>query len=60
MVDAVSVQYDVDYSSCAFRKQKYGEDEKKCKNSADQNMVQSLESISWKKYSGGMDLCKMQ
>ena len=26
--DAVTMQHDVDYTSCAFRKQKYGEDEK--------------------------------
>ena len=46
--DAVSVQHNVDCSSCAFRKQKYGRImyEKKCKNSVDRRMV--FDSILWK------------
>jgi len=51
--DAVSMQHDVDYSSCAFREQKYGGNEKKCKTNADRKMVKSLDSIPWKN-SGGM------
>ena len=51
--DAVSMQHDVDYSSCAFRKHKYGENEIKCKNTADRKMVQSLDSIPRKKRQWG-------
>jgi len=52
--DAVAMQHDVDYSSCAFRKQKYGENERKCKNAADRKMVKSLDSVPWKKDNGSM------
>jgi len=48
------MQHDVDYSSCAFRKQKYGGNEKKYKNAANRKIVKSLDSIPWKKDNGGM------
>jgi len=48
------MQHDVDYSSCAFRKQKYGENERKCINAADRTMVKSLDSVPWKKDNGSM------
>ena len=38
-IDAISMQHDVDYGSCSYRKQKYGEDENKCNHAADQIMV---------------------
>jgi len=56
--DAVSMQHDVDYSSCAFRKQKYGENEKKCKHTADRKMVNSLDSIPWNKRQWGHALAR--
>jgi len=52
--DAVAMQHDVDYSSCAFRKQKYGEPEKKYKNAAYRKMVKSLDSLRGKKDNGSM------
>jgi len=56
--DAVSMQHDVDYSSCAFRKQKYGENEKKCKHTTDRKMVNSLDSIPWNKRQCGHALAR--
>ena len=56
--DAVAMQHDVDYSSCSFRKQKYGENEKKCKNVADRKMVKSLDSIPWNKRQWGHALAR--
>lgn len=58
--DAVAIQHDVHYSSCSFRQQKYGENEKKCKHKADRRMVKSLDSIPWKKDSGGTHWHVMQ
>jgi hypothetical protein len=56
--DAVAMQHDVDYSSCAFRKQKYDENEQKCKNQADRKMVKSLDSIPRKKRQWGHALAR--
>jgi len=56
--DAVSMQHDVDYSSCAFRKQKYSKNEKKCKYTADHKMVDSLDSIPWNKRQWGHALAQ--
>ena len=40
--DAVAMQHDVDYGSCSFRKEKYGEDEKS---------TRSLLTASWSRLS---------
>ena len=56
--DAVAMQHDVDYSSCAFRKKKYNENEKDCKNVADRKMVKSLDSIPWNKRQWGHALAR--
>ena len=56
--DAVAMQYDVDYSSCAFRKKKYSENETDCKNVADRKMVKSLDSITWNKRQWGHALAR--
>ena len=58
-MEAVAMQHGVDYSSCAFRKQKYGENEKKkCKNVAERKMVKSLDSIPWNKRQWGHMLAR--
>ena len=56
--DAVSMQHDADYSSCAFRAQKYGENEKKCKHVADRKMVKALDSIPSKQRQWGHALAR--
>ena len=43
--DAVAMVHDIDYSLC--------EDDKKCKNEADERMVKSLGSIPWKERQWG-------
>jgi len=47
------MQHDIDYSSCAFCKQKYGENEKNCKNVAEHKIVKSLDAIPWNKRQWG-------
>ena len=56
--DAVAMQHDVDYSSCAFRKKKYNKSDKDCKNVADRKMVKSLDSIPWNKRQWGHALAR--
>jgi len=57
--DAVAMQHDVDYSVCSHKKQKYGEDEKRCKNIADRKMVKKLDGIPWKERQYGHFLQEM-
>lgn len=47
------MQHDVDYGVCGTRKDKYGEDEKACKNEADRKMVKALDAVPWKRRQWG-------
>ena len=58
LTGTASTQHDVDYGSCAFRKQKYGENEKTCKNVADRNIVKAVDSIPWRKEQSGNPLAR--
>ena len=51
------MQHDVDYSSCAFHKQKYGKNENG-KNVTGRKMVKSLDSIAWNKRQWGHALAR--
>lgn len=46
--DAVAMVHEVDYSVCANRAEKYGENKKNCKHDADRKMGKSLDAIPYK------------
>ena len=52
------MQHDVDYSVCSHKKEKYGEDEKKCKHKADNKMVKALDAVPWKQRQYGHTLAR--
>lgn len=56
--DAVAMHHDVDYASCEYRANTYGENKKKCKHRADKKMVKSLDAIPWSQRQWGHALAR--
>ena len=51
--DSVALRHDVDYGVCAHRNEKYGENEQKCKHTADKKMVKAPDAVPWKQRQWG-------